>query len=594
MVTIELICSHLSGKKKVFRDGKCIFDIQRFGTSFQYPFQINNHMLNIIQHGEMFELRIDNQSFQHLFNQDKTRKAFVFDGEENPQQTNKFDNYESNLGKDRREDDYNISSYKANENNDYGYGGYKKGHSDVNPNWNNNNNVNGGFDSDNIRNKPYDSYSPQRENTKSNNSQNANRSNAGNSNNGGLTYFSNFDQGVKFKKAEYISKADGGNNGDNLLDLGFGGGPSGHSQQIGNQNFKSNNNIGNNNFFDFDFNATANQNSSAQNNTFDFDFPGGQTQNTNSNINSKQQQNKQAAVFDFNSYNSINTSTQVNQQQQKQQQTQPSVNTLDDLFQSSQPQPQNSLDDLFNASSVPQVNNTNQSLNFEEQRRIQELIQTGYNQQQNLGAIRQNQSQQQQQQFVPNPMANMGSNFNIQQQQQYQQQQQNLGGFQFNNFQFNNANNQQIGKDKENLESKLVNLDCLGGGVSSNNQGLGGKSNQDPFTDAFSNNTRSAIPMSNQKDAFSFVQNQITTDISPDNHTQTKQRSSLLGNKGVITSDQMTVNFSSTATQNTNIGFAQTTQNSKSNNENDFFFGFNAQANQNTQNQQQDNDFKFF
>lgn len=27
MVTIELICSHLSGKKKVFRDGRVIFEI---------------------------------------------------------------------------------------------------------------------------------------------------------------------------------------------------------------------------------------------------------------------------------------------------------------------------------------------------------------------------------------------------------------------------------------------------------------------------------------------------------------------------------------------------------------------------------------
>ncbi len=38
MVTVELVCSHLSGKKKVFKDGQQIFEVQKFGTSFQYPF----------------------------------------------------------------------------------------------------------------------------------------------------------------------------------------------------------------------------------------------------------------------------------------------------------------------------------------------------------------------------------------------------------------------------------------------------------------------------------------------------------------------------------------------------------------------------
>ena len=48
MVTIELVCSHLSGKKRIYKDGQMIFEVQKFGTSFQYPFQIGNHMLNIV------------------------------------------------------------------------------------------------------------------------------------------------------------------------------------------------------------------------------------------------------------------------------------------------------------------------------------------------------------------------------------------------------------------------------------------------------------------------------------------------------------------------------------------------------------------
>jgi len=68
MITVELMNSHFSGKKKVLKDGVTMIETQKFGGSFQYPFNLGNHMLNIVQHGELFELRIDNQSFSHLYN----------------------------------------------------------------------------------------------------------------------------------------------------------------------------------------------------------------------------------------------------------------------------------------------------------------------------------------------------------------------------------------------------------------------------------------------------------------------------------------------------------------------------------------------
>ena len=70
------MCSYLSGKKKVYRDGVQIHEVQKFGTSFQYPFEVGNHSLNIVQHGDQFELRIDNQSFQHLYHMERTKRAF--------------------------------------------------------------------------------------------------------------------------------------------------------------------------------------------------------------------------------------------------------------------------------------------------------------------------------------------------------------------------------------------------------------------------------------------------------------------------------------------------------------------------------------
>lgn len=39
------------------------------GAAFQYPFSLDNFSLNIIQQGEIFELRINNQVFTHLWQQ---------------------------------------------------------------------------------------------------------------------------------------------------------------------------------------------------------------------------------------------------------------------------------------------------------------------------------------------------------------------------------------------------------------------------------------------------------------------------------------------------------------------------------------------
>lgn len=36
-------------------------------TSFQYPLEVDNQMLNIYQSGEKFELLINNQPFEHLY-----------------------------------------------------------------------------------------------------------------------------------------------------------------------------------------------------------------------------------------------------------------------------------------------------------------------------------------------------------------------------------------------------------------------------------------------------------------------------------------------------------------------------------------------
>jgi hypothetical protein len=124
LLTIELMCSHFSGKKKVYRDGKLLCEIQKFGTSFQYPFQIGSHMLNIVQHGDIFELRIDNQSFSHMYHMERTKRAFTYDGEQPPSEAAGSDNP---YMRERMGLEGQPKLAKA-ESSDVGYGGYKKGH----------------------------------------------------------------------------------------------------------------------------------------------------------------------------------------------------------------------------------------------------------------------------------------------------------------------------------------------------------------------------------------------------------------------------------------------------------------------------------
>lgn len=92
---IELEYSLLSGKRKIFQDGKvlyegnqllsCFSEIITFllyrvlGAAFQFPFSVDGNNLNIIQQGESFELRINNQVFTHLWQQEKTKSEFQYE-----------------------------------------------------------------------------------------------------------------------------------------------------------------------------------------------------------------------------------------------------------------------------------------------------------------------------------------------------------------------------------------------------------------------------------------------------------------------------------------------------------------------------------
>ena len=78
---LELLDSRLSRKIRLFKNGVSILDTTETGN-FIHNFEIDGHSCVIIQYGDKIELRIDNQSFTHLYNLQKNKQLFA--GEKGP------------------------------------------------------------------------------------------------------------------------------------------------------------------------------------------------------------------------------------------------------------------------------------------------------------------------------------------------------------------------------------------------------------------------------------------------------------------------------------------------------------------------------
>jgi len=89
---VEFYTSVLTGKKKIIHNGTVLYEGQKvLSTSFQFPFSIDVNMLNIVQHGDSFELRINNQVFAHLYNQEKMKKEFQWEGGQSESQSKSYE-----------------------------------------------------------------------------------------------------------------------------------------------------------------------------------------------------------------------------------------------------------------------------------------------------------------------------------------------------------------------------------------------------------------------------------------------------------------------------------------------------------------------
>lgn len=75
---IELYDSKWSGKKSIIKNGRSECEVSD-QLSFFRSFDLNGHNCTIIQYGEKNELRIDNQSFSHLYNLERNKTFFSED-----------------------------------------------------------------------------------------------------------------------------------------------------------------------------------------------------------------------------------------------------------------------------------------------------------------------------------------------------------------------------------------------------------------------------------------------------------------------------------------------------------------------------------
>ena len=78
---LELLDSRVTRKKRLYKNGVSILETTENGN-FIHNFEIDGHACIIIQYGDKIELRIDNQSFTHLYNLQKNKDLFA--GEKGP------------------------------------------------------------------------------------------------------------------------------------------------------------------------------------------------------------------------------------------------------------------------------------------------------------------------------------------------------------------------------------------------------------------------------------------------------------------------------------------------------------------------------
>ena len=257
-----------SGKNRLIKNGVEVFDKKKDG-SFLKNFEIDGHIFSILKYGEKYELRIDNQYFNHLYNLEKNKIFFQNEDQKSKEQAEKKDNqsknifkYEGNKNKEKHGIlDFKIKIDESNQNS--GLKKFKFGQG-MAPRIDKNKNI---------------------ENTQNNSSNNDDI----------------FGLGINNSKDEEKEK---NNNNINIIDDIFG---------YGNNNNNANKNENNNNidFLNFDSNIANNNQTNNDNN-----------QNLNQNVKST---NEQLADI-FNAFSQSNNNDTIKLSEEKKDENQININ----------------------------------------------------------------------------------------------------------------------------------------------------------------------------------------------------------------------------------------------------------------------------
>ena len=81
--TVELHCSKLSGKYRLYLNKELLKEIVDLFQPFNHQFNINDMKCMVIQYGSKFDFRIENQSFNHIYELQKNKSAFTTKNEVN-------------------------------------------------------------------------------------------------------------------------------------------------------------------------------------------------------------------------------------------------------------------------------------------------------------------------------------------------------------------------------------------------------------------------------------------------------------------------------------------------------------------------------
>ena len=297
---IELLDSRLSGKKRLYKNGVNLLNTTEKGN-FIHNFQIDGHPCVIIQYGDKIELRIDNQSFTHLYNLQKNKQLFA--GEKGPTSNtyiakpfNSYGNSESQneqkageaIYKTKPEDEnkpklFNFSIKNNASNKPHAFNskfkfGNKNESSASTFNQNNNNNINNNNNTTNNNNKGnIDLLGFQEPSSNTNNSDNASN------NNNSLNFNANNSSNANNQNNQNQPKS-----GNDIFDL-FGNNNN-QNNNNNNQNNSQNNNPFNNIFLALS-DGTNQQNTFDQNNLGFMGINNNMNNNNNMNMNNNNNMN---------------------------------------------------------------------------------------------------------------------------------------------------------------------------------------------------------------------------------------------------------------------------------------------------------------